>query len=424
MEDIAISTLGCILIVLVFLSAFFSGSEIGMMSINRYRLRHLVRQKIRAAIRVDRLVQKPDRLLGVILIGNTIANIVASSLATIIGQRLYGNSGMAIATMLLTIIILVFAEMVPKTLAAFYPEKVAFKASLPLKWLLALFSPLVRLVSYISNTVLSLFNVKVYDKSKDGLSGDELRTVVREAGSLVSHKHKSMLLSILDLDTVTVDDIMVPRSELFAIDLSQDWDDILSQLETAQHTRVVLFDGDFEHVKGTIHMRSIVNLLAEKRLSKETLREVVEKPYFVLEGTGLYKQLQNFQEEKKRICFIVDEHHDLQGLVTLEDILEEIVGEFTTDMASMSKDVVKDIDGSYIVDAQATIRDLNRGMSWQLPQLGPKTLNGLITEKLGFIPPAYCCLKIEGYPIEILQVTESRVRIVRIRPPFTQPEEQ
>ncbi len=321
---------------------------------------------------------------------------------------------MALATVILTVIILVFAEMTPKTLAALYPERIAFAASFFLKGLLYIFSPIVKLLSQISNGLLKLFRVTVDVEKEDGLSGEELRTIVHEAGTLVSSKHKSMLLSILDLDKVTVDDIMVPRGDIVGIDLSDDWDDILNQLETAQHTRLALFDGSLEHAKGTIHMRSIVNLLAEDKLTKDSLRKFTEKPYTVLEGTGLYQQLLAFQSEKRRICFIVDEHGDLQGLVTLEDILEEIVGEFTTDMASLSKDIVKDADGTYLVDAQISIRDLNRTLGWQLPTSGPKTLNGLITETLGFIPPAHCCLKLGAYYCEVIQVSESKIRIVKV----------
>lgn len=415
MHQVELSTLAIFLVILVAVSAFFSGSEIGMMSLNRYRLRHLVRNKHRKAMRVESLLEKPDRLLGVILIGNTIANIAASAIATVIGQRLYGDTGMAIATAILTFIILVFSEMTPKTMAALYPERIAFVASFFLKQLLLVFSPLVKLVSWISTGILKLFKVPIEIDKKDGLSGDELRTIVHEAGTLVSTKHKSMLLSILDLDKVTVDDIMVPRNEIVGIDLTDEWDEILAKLETAQHTRLAVFEEGLEQVSGLIHLRSILNLLAEDKLSKETLKSLVEKPYFILEGTGLYQQLTNFQSQKKRLSFVVDEHGDLQGLVTLEDILEEIVGEFTTDMASMSKDVVKDVDGSYIVDAQVTIRELNRSLSSHLSTNGPKTLNGAITEKLGFIPPAQCCVMIDGYPIEVLQVSESRIKIVRIK---------
>lgn len=386
-----------------------------MMSLNRYRLRHLVKKKNKRAERVDRLLSKPDKLLGVILIGNTVANIIASAIATILGQRLYGDTGMAVATVILTLFILIFAEMAPKTIAALYPQKVAFFVSLFLKGLLYVFSPIVWFLTVIANSVVRLFGIDPSSHKKEHLTHDELRTVVHESGSLVSSKHKSMLVSILDLENVTVEDIMVPRTEIVGIDLSDEWDAILERLETAQHTRLPLFEGDVEHVIGMIHIRSILNLLVDEKLDKAHLKALAEKPYFILEGTGLYQQLLHFQREKKRSCFVVDEYGDLQGLVTLEDILEEIVGEFTTDMASMIKEVSKEKEGVYLVDAGANIRELNRAMNWTLPLAGhSKTLNGLITETLGFIPPANSSLKLGGYAVEILQVKDNMVKTVRV----------
>lgn len=415
MQHVPQSALIIILIFLVFISAFFSCSEIGMMSLNRYRLRHLAKKKHRKAMRVEALLTKPDRLLGVILIGNTIANIIASAIATILGQRLYGDPGVAIATALLTLVILVVSEMAPKTIAALYPQKVAFFVSLILKGLLTLFSPVVWVLNKMANALVRLFGVDPSNTDRVHLTQEELRTVVHESGNLVSSKHKSMLTSILDLKNITVDDIMVPRTEIVGIDLLDEWDAILERLETAQHTRLPLFEGGVEHVIGMIHIRSILNLLVEKKLDKKHLRELAETPYFVLEGTGLYEQLLHFQREKKRSCFIVDEYGDLQGLVTLEDILEEIVGEFTTDMAAMIKEVREEKGGSFVVDAGANIRELNRVMQWTLPTEGPsKTLNGLITETLGVIPPPNSSLKLADYVIEILQVKDNMVKTVRI----------
>ncbi len=415
MEGVSLLTLFIILVLLVLVSAFFSGSEIGMMSINRYRLRHMAKNHNKGAVRVERLLKEPDKLLGIILIGNTLANIVASAIATIIGQRLSGDTGVAIATGLLTLVILIFAEMTPKTLAAIYPEKVAFAVSIILNGLLRIFSPLILMISFMSNGILRLLGIHLSREKKESLSDEELRTVVNEAGELISTKHKSMLLSILDLEKVTVNDIMVPRTEIVGINLSESFEEILDQLETAQHTRLPVYEGGIDKVKGVIHIRSILNLFAEEKFDIKHLLSLIEKPYFVLEGTGLYQQLIQFQKEKKRSCFIVDEYGDIQGLVTLEDILEEIVGEFTTDMASVSKDVLKEGPGVYVVDASATIRELNRVMGWTLPAVGPKTLNGLITEILGFIPPPDCCLKVGDYPIEILQVKDNMVKTVRIR---------
>lgn len=414
MHTIHLTSLFIALFVLILISAFFSGSEIGMMSVNRYRLKHLAK-KNKQAKRTQDLLASPDRLLGIILIGNTLANIIASSIATIIGQRLYGTTGMAIATGLLTFVILIFAEMTPKTLAAIYPEKIALSVSFLLKILSKLFAPLISFTNIISNGVLKLFGIKVnYQDVDHKLSGEELRTVVNESGSFNSNKHKSMFLSLLDLEKVAVEIIMVPRGEIVGIDISEPWDDLLEKLQTAQHTRLAVFDGEIERLKGLIHIRSILNLMAEEKLSLENMLELIEEPYFILEGTGLYEQLIRFQNEKKRSCFVIDEYGDLQGLVTLEDILEEIVGEFTTDVASMSKNIIKESDSIYLIDGGATIRELNKVLGWQLTLDGPKTINGFITELLGFIPPPQSCLKLNGFVCEILQVKDNAIKTLRL----------
>lgn len=414
MHNISLTTLFIVLLVLVLVSGFFSGSEIGMMSINRYRLKHLAKQNKKAK-RVLELLAFPDRLLGIILIGNTLANIIASAVATVIGQRLYGDTGMAIATGVLTFVILIFAEMTPKTLAAIYPEKIALAVALPLAILSKLLSPIISLTNSFSNGLLKLFGFPVSYQEKEGLSGEELRTVVSESSSFYSAKQKSMFLGLLDLDKVTVDDIMIPRGDIVGLDISQPWDELLEQLETAQHTRLPVFEGQIEHVKGVIHIRSILKLMAEEKLESENIMAVVEQPYFILEGTGLYQQLIQFQRQKKRSGFVVDEYGELQGLVTLEDILEEVVGEFTTDMAAISKDVTKADESTLLIDASITIRELNKYLDWQLPLDGPKTLNGLITEQLGFIPPSKCCIKLNGYPCEILQVKDNMIKTVKVQ---------
>lgn len=415
MDDIDLSSLFLALFFLILVSAFFSCSEIGMMSINRYRLKHMA-QKNKKAKRVQSLLKAPDKLLGVILIGNTLANIIASSIATIIGQRLYGAPGMAIATGALTFVILIFAEMTPKTLAAINPERIALPTSLPLKWLLSLFSPLISLTSYLTNALLRCFGIKVEKAKKEIISAEELKTVVREAGVFSSHEQKYMLISLLELETVTVNDIMIPRTDVVGIDISDPWDEILEQLETAQHTRLPVFDGELEHLKGHIHLRSVLNLMANEALTLESLLENIEPPYFIIEDTPLFQQLTKFQKDKKRSGFIIDEYGDILGLTTLEDILEEIVGEFTTDISSMSKNIIEEEEGFYLIDGSATIRELNKDFRWLLPLDGPKTLNGLITEMLGFIPPPDCSLKINNTPCEILQVKDNMVKTVRLGP--------
>ncbi|AHE66043.1 HlyC/CorC family transporter [Legionella oakridgensis] len=410
----SIITLVIVLLVLIVISAFFSGSEIGMMSLNRYRLRHLVKKNHKQAIRVNQLLAHPDRLLSIILIGNTLANIIASMVATLIGQRLYGDGGVLAAAILLTFIILVFSEITPKTLAALYPQQIAFICSFPLMVMQLVFAPLVNLISWIANGILRLFGISINRMQKETLSGEELRSVVHEAGGLLPVEHKSMLISLLDLEQARVEDIMVPKADIIGIDLELPWHELLEQLETAQHTRLPLYRGTIDNLIGMIHIRNVLNLALEERFDMEALLKIAEAPYFIPEATPLNVQILNFRKMKRRSCFVVDEYGDLQGLVTMEDILEEVVGEFTTDIAALSKDITPQEDGSVIIDASITLRNLNRLMSWQLPSIGPRTLSGLIIEYLGYIPPADCCLMIENYQIEVLKVGENIIKSVRM----------
>lgn len=406
--------LGFILLLMIIICAFFSGSEIGVMSLNRYRLRHLVKKKHKQAIRINTLLSQPDRLLGVVLIGSTLANITASMVATFIGQRLYGGAGVAIAEILLTMIILVFSEMTPKTLAAIYPQQVAFACSLPLVWLQSLVSPLITLISWMSNRILLFFGVSLNQAQKESLSREELRSVVHEAGGLLPIEHKSMLISLIDLEQAHVEDIMVPKSEIVGIDLEQPWHELLEQLETAQHTRLPLYRSSVDDLVGIVHLRNVLNLLLEDQLDMDALLSIAEQPYFVPEGTPLNIQILQFRRMKRRSCFVVNEYGDLLGLTTMEDILEEIVGEFTTDIAALSKDITPQENGSFIIDASITLRNLNRLLSWHLPTIGPRTLSGLIIEYLGYIPPADCCLIVENYQIEVLKVSDNMIKSVRI----------
>lgn len=384
------------------------------MSLNRYRLRHMVKNKNKGAKRVDDLLSRPDRLIGVILIGNNFVNILASSIATVIAIRLWGDSGIAIATGLLTLVILVFAEVTPKTLAALKPEKVAFPASIVLQPLLLILYPFVWLVNYISNGLLRLVGVNAEEVGRDHLSREELRTVVTESGALLPTRHKGMLVSILDLEEVTVDDIMIPKHEVVGIDLDEDIDDIVKSLRSTQHTRLPVFKADLNSPVGLLHARKITRLLMEDDLNKAKIMQQAVEPYFVPEGTPLHVQLLNFQKVKRRMGFVVDEYGDVQGIVTLEDILEEIVGEFTTDYAASSQDIHPQEDGSYIIDGLATIRDINKALKWQLPTSGPKTLNGLITEHLESIPEHNLCLMIGSYRIETVQIKDNLVRTARV----------
>ncbi|WP_067041636.1 HlyC/CorC family transporter [Moritella sp. JT01] len=420
MDDISTGTLFGLLTILILISAYFSSSETGMMSLNRYRLKHLVKNNHTGAKRVEKLLNRPDRLIGLILIGNNLVNILASSIATIIGMRLFVENealGLAVSTGLLTIVILIFAEVTPKTLAALHPEKVAFPSSLLLRPMLTLFYPLVWLVNIISNGLLRLLRVNVHHNDNGALSSEELRTIVHEAGAMIPQRHQDMLISILDLEKVTVDDIMVPRNEIIAIDINDDWEILLRQLRNISHTRVLLYRDTIDDAVGFVHTRDALRLLLKEQFDKTTLLRAVKELYFIPEATPLNVQLLKFQRKKERIGLIVDEYGDIQGLVTLEDILEEIVGDFTTTMApSASDEIEEQPDGSYIIDGTANVRDINKEMNWHFPTNGPKTLNGLILEYLEEIPESNISLKIADHPLEVLEIENNVIRRVRVQP--------
>ncbi|WP_345317061.1 HlyC/CorC family transporter [Ferrimonas gelatinilytica] len=420
MDDISTSSLLLLLAFLIVISAFFSGTETAMMSLNRYRLRHLAQQGHRGASRAEALLQRPDRLIGLILIGNNLVNILASAIATIIGQRLFGDWGIAIATGALTMVVLIFAEVTPKTLAALHPEKLAYPNSLVLKPLMNLFYPLVWLVNLISNTLLRLLGVHGVHGKGDHLSAEELRSVVHEAGAMIPRRHREMLVSILDLEKVTVEDIMIPRAELYAIDINDDYRAIIRQLTHSPHTRVLLYRDNIDDVVGFVHLSDVLRLLTkegQREADKATLLRAVREIYFIPEGTPLNVQLLKFQRAKERIGLVVDEYGDIQGLVTLEDILEEIVGDFTTGLQTPpSDDITQEADGRLLVDASITLRDFNRETAWELPTDGPKTLNGLILEQLEDIPAPGTRLEVAGHHLEVVEVAENMVKFVRIQP--------
>jgi len=422
LDDIPISALIGTLIFLIILSAFFSGSETGLVSLNRYRLRHLAKTKHRGAARAAKLLERPDRLIGLILLGNNFVNILASSIATILALRLYGEAGIAIAAAILTLVILIFSEVTPKTLAVLHPERFAFPAAFVLSPLLKILYPLVWMVNIAANGLLRLGGINTDTATSQALSSEELRMVVTEAGAMIPRRHQMMLTNILDLEKVTVDDIMIPRNELVGIDMHDEWDDILKQLTNSQHTRMPVFDTDINNVLGMIHVRNTLQLLTQKETSKEDLKRWIHPAYFVPEGTPLNKQLLHFQQEKRRSGLVVDEYGDVQGLVTLEDILEEIVGEFTTDPATHIKEVHRQKDGTFLVDGSASIRELNRVMQWELPTNGPKTFSGLITEHMESIPEPGTSLMLAGYPVEIVQTKDNMVKTAQINPNFRRPE--
>jgi len=400
---------------LIVLSGCFSSSETALMTLNRYRLRHLARAGNRGARRADALLQRPDRLIGIILLGNNFVNIAASSVATLIALRLGGEGAIAAATGLLTLVILIFAEVAPKTLAALRPERVAFPAAFVLGPLLRVLYPLVWLTNFAANGLLRLLGVNPAEGGDSALSREELRTVVNEAGAMIPRRHQKMLLSILDLDQATVEDIMVPRNEIIGIDLDQDWDDICQQITDTQYTRLPVYRGAIDSIEGVLHVRRVLTSMLSGRFSRDDLLTHLREPYFVPEGTPLHVQMLNFQARRRRIGLVVDEYGDIMGLVTLEDILEEIVGEFTTDPAEAVQDIHPQEDGSFLVDGSASVRELKRVLRWNVPTDRPKPLNGLILEQLETIPEPGTSLLIDDHPVTVVQTEGNRVKVARIQ---------
>ncbi|WP_106479016.1 HlyC/CorC family transporter [Phytohalomonas tamaricis] len=413
-DDTPLGLMFGLLIVLVICSAFFSSSETGMMSINRYRLAHRANAGERGAKRVMKLLSRPDRLLGVILIGNNLVNNLAASIATLVAIHFFGDvSGPAVATAVLTIVVLIFGEVMPKTFAAVKPDKIAFPASYVLAPMLKILHPLVWAVNGIANTLLRLVGIKNIEGGAANLTRDELRTVVHEAGTMIPRRHQAMLISILDLENVTVNDIMVPRHEIVGLDLEQDIDTLLAQIRSSQHTRIPVYKGDINNIIGILHLRNAARVMSKPEITKSSIIQEAREPYFIPESTPLHTQLLNFQQQKRRIGIVVDEYGDVQGLATLEDILEEIVGEFTTDVAGTHQEIHVQDDGSYIIEGTANIREINKVLGWQLPTSGPKTLNGLILEHLESFPDAATCLQVGSIRIEIISIKDNLITSAR-----------
>jgi Mg2+/Co2+ transporter CorB len=384
------------------------------MSLNRYRLKHLAAKNHGGALRAVKLLQRPDRLITLILLGNNFINIVITQLATYLGYRIYGDAGIAIAAGFLTLVLLLFAEVTPKTLAASSPEKIAFPAAYVYQPLSKLLFPLVAIIDWLAKLILRLFLLSGKGSDNDALNSAELRVAVNETSGLIPDSHRDMLLSILDLEKVTVDDIMVPRSEIIGIDLEDEWHDTLKLITNLSYTRIPIFSGNIDNLVGTAMLRRILPLLMKDEFDSDSLVELTREGYFIPEGTPLTTQLINFRKNKRRIGFVVDEYGDIQGLVTIEDILEEIVGEFTTDPTALHQDFFQDADGSFLIDGSTHIRDINRNLGIELPTSGPRTLNGVILEHMEFIPEAGTSMKISGYPIEIMQVKNNMVKTARI----------
>ncbi|EAS63850.1 putative Mg2+ and Co2+ transporter CorB [Vibrio angustum S14] len=388
------------------------------MALNRYKLRHMANQGHKGAKRVEKLLSRTDRLIGLILIGNNLVNILASAIATILGMRLYGDAGVAIATGALTILILVFAEVTPKTVAALYPERVSYASSIILNILMKVLYPLVWFVNGITSAFLFILGLKNSNNSSSKLSSEELRTIVNEAGGLIPRRHQDMLLSILDLENVTVEDLMVPRSEIAAINVNDDWKSIVRQLSHSAHGRIVLYRDNIDEVVGMLRVREAYRLMMDKNdFSKENLLRAADEVYFIPEGTPLNIQLLKFQRNKERIGLIVDEYGDIQGLITVEDILEEIVGEFTTSIApTLAEEITAQSDGSLMIEGSANIRDLNKSLNWKLPTDGPRTLNGLILEHLEYIPDNKVSIMIANHKMEIVEVSDNMIKLIKVLP--------
>jgi Mg2+/Co2+ transporter CorB len=416
LNTIPISVLASILVALVLISGFFSGSETALMTLNRYRLRHQANNGNKAAQRTAKLLEQPDRLISLILLGNNFVNILASAIATIIALRLMGEAGIAVATGLLTIIILVFAEVTPKTFATRRAEQFAFVASAVYGPLMIITYPLVVATNWTSSRILKLLNTEAIAKEDEHLSSEELRTVLNETAGMIPQRHRDMLLNILDLGTVSVNDIMVPRNEIVGIDLDDPWDDVLQEISNSPHSRLLAYRDNVDNVVGFIYLRKMLDALRSEKITSEYLESVVKDPYFIPEGTTLTVQLLNFQREKRRVGLVVDEYGDIQGMLTLEDILEEIVGEFDNDPRIAPAEIRPQPDGSYIVDGTAQVRNLNKSLNWALPSEGPKTLNGIVVEHFESFPPQGAVFTFNGHPMTILAVEDNKVQQVRIEP--------
>ena len=419
MGDLPVSTLAFLLVSAVLLSAFFSGTETALMSVNRYRLRHLAREGSKSARIAEKLLERPDRLIGMILICNNFVNSAAAAIVTLIALSLGGEAYAAIGVGIFTVVLILFGEVAPKTFGALYPERIALPAAVIYNGMLKVLYPVVWLTNLVANGVLRLMGVNRDQVSRTSLSSEELRTVVAEASTVIPHRHQRMLMSILDLEKITVDDIMVPRSEIYGINLKDDWDDIVEQIRDCRHTRIPVYDGELESLVGILHMKKVARMLVRSEFEREQLVALARtrEPYYVPEGTSLNQQLLQFQRQRRRVAFIVDEYGDVQGLVTLEDLLEEIVGEFTSDTSILHKDVHRERNDSFVVNASASVRTLNRKMGWTLPTTGPRTLNGLIVEQMETIPTPGQRLRIGDYSLEVLQVTDNAVKTVRLTQP-------
>ena len=411
MESLSTFWLSVLLFVLLLASAFFSASETSMMALNRYRLKTLSSKNNLQAQRVERLLKNIDYLIGGILLGNNFVNILAASIATLLALKLWGEGSVIIASLALTLVILIFAENTPKTFAAKNPEKIALPASWLLDLLIKIFKPLIYLISLISRSILNLFGLK--NVSKDILNSEELRMAVVDSKSVLSKNYQNMLLNIIDLEKVKVDDIMIPHHELVSADINNE-EELFEQLKRIQHTRLLIFDGSENNIIGTIHMRDVVNIYARDEINMAKIKEILREPYFIPEGTPLSQQLEHFKTQKRRLGIVVDEYGEVQGMVVLDDILEEIVGQFTSSQGESIDEINIQSDGSYLVNPKISIRELNEELKVSLPFDNAKTLNGLILEQLQSFPQHNVSFKVDSLIIEIVQVNKQGIKNVKI----------
>lgn len=407
-----------ILLLLILISAFFSCAETALMAINRYRLRHHAQRKKPHAIRILQLLKRPDRLLGAILIGNTFATILSSSLATMIAYHFWGNKGGLLAAIMLTFVMLIFSEIAPKTLAAIYPEHVARWVAYPIQFILRILYPVVWSANAITNGLLRMLRVRVKSYAIEPLTREELRSIVHETAGKISRQYQNMLLGILDLNQLTVDDVMVPCRDISGLDLEQSWETILKQIHQCQREWVPVYRHHVNQMIGILYLRDVLKLLLQPGSHQDRFQQLIHEAYFVPEGTPLPVQLDYFQQSRDKVAFVVDEYGEIQGLLTLEDILEEIIGDFSLSLTH-GKRIEQQEDGSYLIDGTITIREFNRATEFELPLYGPKTVNGLIVEYLEALPHAGSAVLIADYPIEIIQVKENRVKLARIFPRYS-----
>ena len=420
MDSISTSTLFAVLAVLLLTSAFFSASETAMMAINRYRLRHAAESGVRGAMRAQALLDQTDKLLGVILLGNNLVNAASGTLSAVLAIRLFGDGEIVlfVATLLLTFLILVFSEVTPKVIGAAFPERVAYPATLLLMPLLKLVYPVVWFVNLFVQGILRLLRIRQPDPGQGNSLGlAELRTIVLESSGRMPREHHRILMNLLELEDITVDDVMTPRNQIEAIDIEDDPEKLRQQISTSHHTRLVVHAGSSDNLLGVLHVRRVLHALTGDELDPDTLKENLEAPYFVPAGTPLFTQLRNFQSSRRRLALVVDEYGELQGLVTLEDLLEEVVGEFTTQAPSDMGYLRREADGSWLAEGTVLLRHLNRKLGLSLPLDGPKTLNGLLLEQFEDIPEVGVSLKLGNVPVEIVQTQDRAVKMARIYPP-------